>query len=211
MIKNYIISSAGRSGCHLVSALIRSCGKNAVHTHNPCFQPRDAKFGPEETNGRETALILLQRRDLFSAIMSMLVGTRTQQWSSYPNKTIPRFRVEQIEFEHQYNWQKNYIQSCKDIKNYRKVKLLEFEDVVADFNYVFKQLKLVQSSPPELPEKSPYSYWDIIKNADKCKVIFDQLESNYKITPPREQNKITPPREQNINTKPDITSRPAFI
>jgi len=202
MIKNYIISSPGRSGCHLVGALIRSCGKNAVHTHNPFFQPSDAKFGPEETNGRETALILLQRRDLFSAIMSMLVGTRTQQWSSYPNKTIPRFRVEQIEFENQYNWQKNYIRSCTAIKNYRQVKLLEFEDVIADFNYVFQRLELVQSSRPKLPEKSPYSYWDIIKNADKCKVIFDQLESNYK---------FSPLQERDINTRPAIPSRPAFI
>ena len=202
MIKNYIISSPGRSGCHLVVALIRSCGKNAVHTHDLSFQPSDAKFTHEETNGRETALILLQRRDLFSAIMSMIVGTKTKQWHSYPNKTIPRFRVEQIEFENQYNWHKNYIQSCTAIKNYQQVKLLEFEDIVADFNYVFQRLELVQSSPPELPEKSPYSYWDIIKNADKCKVIFDQLESNYK---------FSPLLERNIKTRSAAPSRPAFI
>jgi hypothetical protein len=166
-----------------VVALIRSCGKNAVHTHDLSFQPSDAKFTHEETNGRETALILLQRRDLFSAIMSMIVGTRTQQWYSYPNKTIPRFRVDQAEFENQYNWHKNYIQSCTAIKNYRRVKLLEFEDIVNDFNYVFQQLELVQSSPPELPEKSPYSYRDIVENVGECKVIFDQLESNYKFSP----------------------------
>ena len=208
MIKNYIVSSAGRSGCHLVSALIQSCGKNAVHTHDPFFQPSDAKFGLEETNGRETALILLQRRDLFSAIMSMIVGTRTKQWNSYPNKTIPRFRIEQAEFENQYNWHKNYIQSCTAIKNYRRVKLLEFEDVIADFNHVFRQLELVQSSPPELPEKSPYSFWDIIKNADKCKVIFDQLESNYKFSPLQERDIIS---RSVVPTRPVVPSQPAFI
>jgi LPS sulfotransferase NodH len=183
MIKNYIISSAGRSGCHLLVALIRSCGKKADHTHDPFFQPN-------KTNGRETALILLQRRDLFSAIMSMLVGVKTQQWSSYPNKVIPPFRVKRLEFEHQYTWQKNYIQSCKAIKNYRQVKLLDFEDVVNDFNYVFQQLEITQLHPPALPEKSPYSYRDIIENWGKCRSIFDQLESNYKFAPILKQDII---------------------
>tara|TARA_R110000868_G_scaffold220168_1_gene471245 strand:- start:126 stop:728 length:603 start_codon:yes stop_codon:yes gene_type:complete len=187
MIKNYIISSAGRSGSHLVRALIGSCGKNVVQHHDPFFQPSDAKFGPEETNGRETALILLQRRDLFSAIMSMLVGTKTQQWNSYPNKTISRFRVgcqgTESEFAHQYGWHKNYIQSCNTLQNYQQVKLLEFENIVADFNYVFQQLEITQLRPPRLPEKAPYSYRDIIENVDECKIEFDRLESNYTFTP----------------------------
>jgi LPS sulfotransferase NodH len=183
MINNYIISSPGRSGCHLLVALIKSCGKNSIHTHDPFFNP--GNFG--DTTGKESALILLQRRDLFSSIMSMLVGKRTQQWNSYPNKVIPTFRVEcsgeGSEFEHQYSWHKNYIQSCKTLQNYQQVKLLEFEDVVNDFDYVFRQLELTQLHPPILPEKAPYSYLDIIENIDECKIAFNRLESKYTFTP----------------------------
>jgi hypothetical protein len=183
MIKNYVITSAGRSGCHLVVALIKSCGKNALHTHDPFFNP--SILG--DPDGNSTALILLQRKDLFSSIMSMLVGKRTNQWSTYPNKVIPRFRVEcngkESEFAHQYSWHKNYIQSCKTLENYQQVKLLEFEEVVNDFNYVFQQLELTQLYPLRLPEKAPYSYLDIIENIDECKLAFNQLEVNYTFTP----------------------------
>lgn len=205
MIKNYIVSSAGRSGSHLLVGLIKSCGKNAVNTHDPFFEPWDAKFGPEATNGRETALILLQRKDLFASIMSMLVGTKTKQWSSYPNKVIPRFRVDRLDFVNQYCWQKNYLESCKSLKNYRQVKHLVFEDVVNDFDHVFRHLELTQLHLPELPPKAPYSYQDIIQNIDKCKIIFDELESNYKFTPLLKQNIPSRPEYK------DTPSRPAFI
>jgi hypothetical protein len=184
MIKNYVISSPGRSGCHLLVALIKSCGKNAVHTHDPFFKPGD--FGRHVTS-KESALILLQRRDLFSSIMSMLVGKRTRQWNVYPNKIIPTFRVdctgEESEFAHQYNWHKNYIKSCNTLQHYQQVKFLDFEDIVNDFNHAFQQLELTQLYTAMLPEKAPYSYLDIIENINECKIAFNQLESNYTFTP----------------------------
>jgi hypothetical protein len=182
MIKNYIISTPGRSGSHLLVALIRSCGKNAIHTHNPFFKPEN--FG---SVGKESAIILLQRRDLFSAIMSMLVGKRTKQWSAYPNKIIPTFRVdctgEGSEFTQQYVWHKNYIKSCNTLQHYQQVKFLDFEDIVNDFNHVFQQLELTQLYKPWLPEKAPYSYLDIVENVNECKIAFDRLEANYTFTP----------------------------
>jgi hypothetical protein len=175
---DYVVSSGGRSGCHLVAALISRSRFQAAHTHNPYFNPQN----------KSATLVLLQRRDLFAAIMSMLVGGRTQQWSSYPKKTIPRFRVdcnsENSEFDCQYYWHKNYILTAlSTVQYYQAVKLLEFEDVINNFNHVFDQLGITPSWNGSLPEKSPYSYVDIIENIDECRAKFDKLQSTYVFSP----------------------------
>lgn len=184
MIDNYLVSSPGRSGCHLLVALIQSCGKKARHTHDPFFDSDKPGGDPAI---KESAIIFLQRRNLFDAIMSMLVGNRTKQWSVYPNKIIPTFQIncvgEQSEFVHQYNWHKNYIKSVCNLKNYQQIKFLDFEDIINDFDFVFKQLELAPLRKAILPEKAPYSYRDIIENHAECKIAFDKLELNYTFTP----------------------------
>ena len=183
LIDNYLVSSAGRSGCHLVASLIRSCSKKSLHTHDPFFVP-DQLGDPE---GKKSAIVLLERKDLFSAVMSMLVGKRTGQWGSYPNREIERFKVNcqgpESEFVHQYNWHKNYIKSCTTVTDFAEVNHLIFEDIVADYNYVFTKLKITPVVELWLPEKAPYSYHDIVINVEECKQVFDYLESTYVFVP----------------------------
>lgn len=183
MASKYLVSSAGRSGCHLVTSLIRSCGKISQHTHDPFFLP--SQFG--DPDGKDSVIVLLERRDLFSAIMSMLLGKRTQQWGTYPETHIQQFAVDcdgvESEFAHQYSWHKNYIKSCTTLQYFSEVKHMYFEDIVADYDHVFRQLDISPVQPLNLSPKAPYSYLDIVQNVQECRKMFDWLEENHVFVP----------------------------
>jgi hypothetical protein len=85
MIKNYIVSGGYRVGGHLMLGIIESTGHYAVHTHDTNYI-----IGTDDTT---TALLVIDRRDRFSAIMSNAVVWHTSQSSDYNNVNIEPFTI----------------------------------------------------------------------------------------------------------------------
>lgn len=175
VIQRYLVSAPGRVGSHLVVACIRSAGWPVLHTHNP-FLPTD--------NDNVTALVLVQRRDLFAAVMSQCITWRTGQSTAYTNTAPAPFAVRKDMFEDLYYRQKYYAASHDLSRAWAKIETVYFEDFIDNYDCIFEKLELKQR--PELlstdvvqrtwTQQAPYNYKHVATNHQECRTWFDQLE-----------------------------------
>ena len=177
MIKRYLISSPGRMGSHIVTGVIRSAHGIALHTHNP-FLKID--------NDASTALIMVSRRDFFSAIMSNCLTWRTNQFTSYPITSIEHFEIDRQEVIDMYQRQKWYYMSHDFTRHWGLVETFYFEDFVNDHNVILNKLGLTQDltqlKKPEIARlfgvPAPYHYRDIVINHEQCREWYEYCELN---------------------------------
>lgn len=178
----YVISSPSRTGSTLLFEIIKSAGCNDIlHTHN-CFFSVD--------NCQATTVVFSSRRDLFRSMMSCLIEKRRKTFNCQDNQDLPKiepFTIECVdyesEFQKQYRWHKWYIPSHNLDKPYHRVETFYLEDFVNNYDFVYKNLNLIQQREVRAPKESQYRYQDVVVNHAQCKEIFDQLESTSEFIP----------------------------
>lgn len=188
MISRYLISSPGRSGSHIVAAMIQSADLPIIHTHYPLFPTDD---------DTKTGLIIVQRRDLFATIMSNIIVNHTGQTTEYTKTDFEPFTVTYEQFATQYNWHRWYYDNHDFSRPWGLIKTLYFEDFINNYNFVLQELNLVKKPKlilelgnPELVEqfnpnftvKAPYNYRQLIINHEECREFLNQLNSTSQFT-----------------------------
>ena len=171
MTTQYVISGPTRVGGNLLTNIIKSCGQQAIHTHNPLLEFDD--YG-------KVVLIIVNRRDRFAALMSNCVAWHTGQTTTYNITKVEQFLVTPEAFIRQYVDNIDQNQKHDLTRNYKSVKMFWYEDFVNNHEYVCERLNLIQVSPLLLHAvPAPYNYKDLIINYQDLKNIFDQLELIY--------------------------------
>jgi hypothetical protein len=115
-----VVLSPGRTGSQLIlKNLFHHFKKSAsiIHSHNPLIVPKDA----------ETWAFISHRRDVFSSMISALVGKRTNEHTEYQGKHNKRFTVEQIEFTNTYQHHKIFYEVI-DKNNFAQCVDVYYED-----------------------------------------------------------------------------------
>jgi hypothetical protein len=165
----YLISSPYRVGSHYLQSIINSTGNQVIKTHDP-------KILVDYEN---TCLIIVNRKNKFAAIMSMLVAGYTNSWHGEV-KELPTFLCTVSKEELLKNYQINkYYHLLHDLsKPWAKVERFYFEDFLNNPTYVFESLNLVNSQRILYPEKSKYRHQDIVANIDECKKWFLEFEDH---------------------------------
>ena len=195
-ITRYLINAPGRVGGHIVKGIIRSAGKPVLHTHDPWYQTDDDSI---------TCLILLDRRDVFAAVMSNAITWNSGQSTNYQRKTIEPFELSEQDFVDLYRahiWHRDSVNLSRPWGN---VVILYFEDFVNNHEHVLKTLGLQQN--PELSRspiiqhlienRAPYNYRDVIRNHEQLLDAFERIQQQDHPNPlrPQEHNTTLKARE----------------
>lgn len=159
-----------------MEGIIRSSGQqNVYRTHDPCMDLGD---------DLNTVLIVVDRRDRFSAMMSNAIVRHTNQSTEYPNKNIEPFELNPGMFRWEYVQYVDYFKKHNLSRLYAGVFKVYFEDFVNDHRYIKRILNL-----PDLPENkkstawdmmhnpAPYNFEDIVINWQKLKTLYLMLRS----------------------------------
>lgn len=180
---NYIISGPGRVGGHLLAGIIAASGVplgNIHRTHDPCLDLGD---------DLKTTLIMLDRRDRFSAMMSNAIVRHTGQSTDYPNKTIDPFELTPGNFRWEFVQYIDYYRKHDLARLYASVHKIYFEDFVTDHSYIKRMLNLPNidarkgSEPWRLMNTpAPYNYQDVITNWNKLKTLYLRMRVGADVT-----------------------------
>jgi len=164
----FVVFTPGRTGSSLIfKNLLKHFGKNiGVHSHSPLIS----------STTENTWAIVSHRRDLFSAIISTLVGKRTEEYIQYQGVYNTRFSVDQVEFEATYQHYKLFYRAINRC-NFNKVIDIYYEDLISDPKLLFASLGIEKTINLTLQEKSPYKNKELLINLDQCQQWFDYLES----------------------------------
>jgi len=173
---NYIISGPGRVGGHLLEGIVRSSGQqNVYRTHDPCMDLGD---------DLNTVLIVVDRRDRFSALMSNAIVRHTAQSTDYPNKTIEPFELNPGMFRWEYVQYIDYYKKHNLSRLYAGVFKVYFEDFVNDPGYIRRILNLPELAADKkspawelMNSPAPYNFEDIVINWQKLKTLYLMLRS----------------------------------
>jgi hypothetical protein len=161
-----VVLTPGRTGSQIIlKNLQQYFGKNnVIHTHDPLVGlTTPAKLA-----------VISHRRDIFSAIVSTLVGKRTNEFTHYQGKYNKKFTVNQTEFESAYQHHKIFYEVI-DKQNFVQCVDMYHEDVIADPDYLFSKLNIERTTNLNLQAKSPYNNRELISNIDQCCEWFDHL------------------------------------
>jgi hypothetical protein len=164
-----VVLTPGRTGSQLIlKNLSHHFKKNAriIHSHDPLIIPVTA----------ESWVFVSHRRDIFSSIISTLVGTRTNEFTQYQGKYNKRFTVEQIEFTNAYQHHQIFYKVINK-NNFAQCIDVYYEELIADPYYLFSKLDIKKPINLTLQDKSPYNNKELIINIDQCYNWFEQLNS----------------------------------
>lgn len=168
---NYIISGPGRVGGHLLAGIIMASGATTVHrTHDPSLDLGD---------DLKTTLIILDRRDRFSALMSNAIVHHTGQSTDYPNKTPEPFKLEPGLFRWEFVQYMHYYNKHDFSRLYAGVHKFYFEDFVNDPSYVKRVLGLPTQGVNKksqawrmMHNPAPYNFENIVTNWFQLKTLY---------------------------------------
>lgn len=164
-----VVLTPGRTGSQLISKnLLKHFEKdsNIIHSHNPLIKSKDAK----------TWAFISHRRDIFSSMISTVVGRRTNEFTQYQGKYNKRFTVDQIEFTGTYKHHKIFYDVI-DKNNFAQCVDIYYEDLISDPYYLFSKLSIKKPIDLNLQVQSPYKNKELIINIDQCYTWFEQLNS----------------------------------
>jgi len=135
-----------------------------VHAHNPLWGPP----------GPGWWCVLSRRRDLFTAVMSTLIGRMTSEFDNYKaHKIDPRF-IEIQDFVDTVWFMRCFYQSI-DLSKFSHVIDIYYEDLMTDPEHLFKHFGIDKSTDYTLSQRAPYRYQDLIINHDDLRTVFDRL------------------------------------
>lgn len=175
-----VVYTTGRTGSNLITRNLATYFKvphyndndistdvdhGVVHCHNPLWFPSNNNF----------VCILSKRRNLFDAIMSILLGKTSNEFSTYTNKLIVPTTVSQLDFTNCYWFMKSFYASI-DTSSFKQVLDIYYEDLIDNPSYLFSLLNIDSKTSYNLSEKSPYRYKDLILNVDLLRILFADLE-----------------------------------
>jgi hypothetical protein len=143
----------------------RSNPGNIVHCHNPLWMPPNKDF----------VCVLSKRKDLFSLIMSILIGRRSDEFSDYSNKDIQPFEISEIEFTGCFWFVKCFYHAI-DIGQFKKVIEIYYEDLITEPEHLFSKFNIVGSTDYDLSKKTPYQYHDLVLNLAELAAMFQRLD-----------------------------------
>lgn len=185
----YLVSSPVRVGSHYVLQLLGSSGVRCQKTHDPHLVVDYAR----------TRLIMLDRLDRFSTLMSHAIWTRTHESNEYTNQDPSPFVVSRSEFDNMFVFNMTYHSKHDLSLPWAGVYRVNFEDVLAD-NEAFLQQFGLKVNPkvreiwnnrvPGGMKKSPYRYERLVINHEQCREWFEENLKNTRMlfNPPRHQS-----------------------
>jgi len=184
-IKRYLISAPPRVGGILITNIISSANASALHTHDPQHKTDDDSI---------TGLIIVGRRDIFSAVMSNCIVWHTNQSAIYNQHNIEPFEVIEQDFVLQYADHVWHSKSHDLTRPYGLVETFYFDDFVNNYMHVLTRLGLQQSRQhinyKDLSIKAPYNYKQLVRNHQDLKILFDRLETENVANPYIKYNKL---------------------
>lgn len=183
MIKRYLVSAPARVGGNLIADIIRSADVPVLHTHDPQCKTDDDSI---------TGLIIVGRRDIFSAIMSNCIVWHTDQTTSYNKHNIDPFAITEQEFRLQYEFHHWHDKNHDLSRSYGLIERFYFEDFVNNHMHVLTRLGLQQNLNKHLDfsNKAPYNYKQVIRNYQEMKTLFDRLETEHTVNPYIKYNRL---------------------
>jgi hypothetical protein len=164
-----VVLTPGRTGSQLI---LKNLSKhfekdgNIIHSHDPLIKSEDAN----------TWAFISHRRDVFSSMISTLVGKRTNEHTKYHGKYNKRFTVDQIEFTNTYQHHKIFYEVI-DKNNFAQCVDVYYEDLISDPYYLFSKLNINKPIDLTLQVRNPYQNNELIINIDQCHAWFEQLHS----------------------------------
>lgn len=135
-----------------------------VHAHNPLWRPP----------GPGWWCVLSRRRDLFTAVMSTMIGRMTNEFDNYKSHTIDPRSIEIQDFVNTVWFMRCFYQAI-DLSKFSHVIDIYYEDLMTDPKHLFKQFGIDKSIDYRLSQRAPYRYQDLIINHDDLKTVFDRL------------------------------------
>lgn len=163
--KRAVVFTPGRTGSQLIVNNIRNhFNIPVIHTHNPLL---------EIVEGDAIAFVSY-RHNVFESIASILLGKRTNEYTSYTTKSVEKFTVSRAEFEDCFWFYKCFYQSINQDK-FEKVIDVWFEDLINDPKYLFNLLGIDHATDYNFP-KSPRNYYELISNIDQCLTWYNELK-----------------------------------
>jgi len=176
-IERYLISAPPRVGGNLFTDIIKSTNTQCVHTHDPQHRT---------DNDAITGLLIIRRRDVFSAVMSNCVVWHTNQTTIYDQTNIEPFEVTKQNFLLQYASHVWHFKNHDLTRPYGLVETFYFEDFIDDYMHVLTRLGLRLSDQHDYSNwsaRAPYSYKKLVINHQDLKVLFDELELGIVVNP----------------------------
>lgn len=167
----YVVSSSTRVGSHYLCWLIEKCAVKCIKTHNPLLV----------TDYALTTLCLLKRKDVFAAIMSTIITSRTQEFRQYSHMPIEPFFADLQEVDNSFHDHYFYEPRHDFTRPYAKVVTFVFEDILQDPSLVYDTLRIKPRNRIQPIPQSPYRYQDIILNHKECKERYQFWCENYGI------------------------------
>ena len=158
--KNFVIFSPGRTGGSLISNNLTdyfNASVNYIHTMRS-FDMSDC------------TCILSKRRSVTEAVFSQLIVDKSKETSEYSDKKIDWFHADIDQFKSLYNHYNNYYDRI-DLRPYRSIMTIWFEDLIADPYYLFSNFNIVEKTNYYERLNSPYDYKKIIRNYSDLEII----------------------------------------
>jgi hypothetical protein len=168
-----VVLTSGRTGSQLIFKNLLQHFKtdgNIIHSHDPLIIPKYA----------ESWAFISHRRDMFSSVISTVVGRRTHEYTEYHGRYNERFTVEQLELTRTYKHHKIFYEVI-DKNNFAQCVDVYYEELISDPYYLFSKLNIKKPIDLSLQAKSLYNNKELILNIDQCYDWFEQLDSQ-KIT-----------------------------
>ena len=156
----YLILGSGRCGGHLLRDIILSTKNNATYLHT-------FDVGYDKT-------IVLNRRNIFNAVMSNIIVNNSNQTTSYPNDVVPfiaSVNVFKINLSQHFQFYKN-LELLLDPNNTLH---WYFEDFVNNYDYVYSSLGLSVPKLIDVQIKAPYNYKDKVLNWKEMLIVYNNF------------------------------------
>jgi hypothetical protein len=132
------------------------------HLHDTSYIP------PVYYPPTERICVLSKRKNVFKAVLSLLVLEVTGEPSSYTNKTIEPFTIDLRTFKAVYISHLTFYKQI-NLSHYDKVIEVWFDELISDPYYLFKQFDITAETDYTVIEKSPYKYQELVTNINELK------------------------------------------
>ena len=165
-----VVFTAGRTGSHLIKHNLSKYfdSDQVIQTHNPLL----------ELPASTTIPVISRRRNMFDAIISMIVASRIDKfhWTQHDATiNIDPFDIDVLDFENSFVFQTAFYRAIDARKFTNSIEIF-YEDMVDDLTYLFS--KFGQNHTIEnLLSKSPYDSNSLITNIDQLQNLYNQLNA----------------------------------
>jgi hypothetical protein len=165
-----VVFTAGRTGSHLIKQNLSKYfnSDQVMQTHNPLLELPTANTIP----------VISRRRNMFDAIISMIVASRIDKfhWTQHDATiNIDPFDIDPVDFEHLFVFQTAFYRAIDERKFTNSVEIF-YEDMLDDSSHLFSKFGHTHTIE-NLLTKSPYDSNSLIINIDQLQDLYNQLNA----------------------------------